>query len=604
MNQAVERLREVAPRWYAIGGSALLALVVIVVATTGGDRESLADGSGVPTTISTTMSLSEPEQSRVVTTTLPRVPTTAADIPATPAPSPTSSSSTTEVGVTSSLPTGEDFQVVVDADNPNVAARPIPVAPADVPSGATLVPPPWAATRTTTAGGHIGTPVGCVANLNSDALDVFFSERIGPVLGWDYQHVTRLGGNRYLWLFQDTFVDETGWASRLDQGRFVHNAALLQEGECFTLLHGGTAEVPSEFEAGDGKGSVLRKWFWPMGGDTNGNVVTVFWAEMVKDAVDPSPPNGLGWHPNRLFVATYDATTLKRLSFQPAPDSGVTPIYGYAVESDESYTYLFGNTFEQNLLREGGFWAGSHSATAMYLARVPLHRLDVRPEYRTVDGWSTSRSDAVPISTRFFVENPMQPRFLDGQWVSATAVDGYWGNDYILEVADQPWGPWQTVDAGRRIPRGVVSQANTYHAHVLPWRDRYGSVLIVLSANARDMVRHAYPDPARYRPIVFYVPFHPTPPPPTTTTTVADSTTTVAPVSTSSTSTTIATTTVPPTTTTTIPTTTTTTTTVAPSTTTSSTLAPTTTSPATPTTTNAVPPTTSTTIPPTSTTAA
>ncbi len=390
----------------------------------------------------------------------------------------------------------------------------------------TLAPPSWAAGRFITAGGHVGTPVGCVSTLNSIELDSFFSKRVGPVLGWDYQHVTRLGDNRYLWLFQDTFIDQGGTATRLDQARFVHNAALLQEGKCFTLLHGGTAEVPTEFEPGDGRGSVLTKWFWPMGGDTNGNVVTVLWAEMVKDAVDPRPPDGLGWHPNRLFVATYDKTTMKRLSFQLAPDSGVSPMYGYAVESDESYTYLFGNTFEQNLLREGGFWAGNHSATRMYLARVPLHRLDVRPEYRTADGWSANRSEAVPISERFFVENPMQPRYLDGQWVSATAIDGYWGDEYTIDVADDPWGPWHTVESGRRIPRGVAWQANTYHAHVLPWRDGYGSLVITISANARDMVRYAYPDPARYRPIVFYAQFRPTPPPTTTTTTLPPTTST------------------------------------------------------------------------------
>ena len=33
--------------------------------------------------------------------------------------------------------------------------------------------------------------------------------RVGPVLGWDYQHVYPLGGDRYLWLFQDTFIDLT-----------------------------------------------------------------------------------------------------------------------------------------------------------------------------------------------------------------------------------------------------------------------------------------------------------------------------------------------------------------------------------------------------------
>jgi hypothetical protein len=608
MMRAPERLRTKAqalPRhWYAVAGSILLVLLVVLVATCSGDGDSLADGAESTTSASPSSSTTDvfvaAAQTTVANTTDTAGTTTSVTVAA-----PTSSSSTSSPS--STFPTDEgEYELTVDTDNPSVAARPIPVAPVNVPPVNTLAPPPWAATRTITAGGHVGTQVGCVSSLNSLELDVFFSKRVGPVLGWDYQHVTRLGGDRFLWLFQDTFIDQGGTAARLDQARFVHNAALLQEGKCFTLLHGGTADVPTDFEPGDGRGSVLSKWFWPMGGDTNGNVVTVFWAEMVKDAVDPRPPDGLGWHPNRLFVATYDKHTMRRLTFQLAPDSGVSPMYGYAVESDQSYTYLFGNTFEQNLLREGGFWAGNHSATKMFIARVPLHRLDLRPEYRTADGWSSNRADAVPFSQRYFVENPMQPRYLDGQWVSATAVDGYWGDDYVIDVADDPWGPWQTVEAGRRIPRGNAQQGNTYHAHVLPWRDGYGSLVISISANARDMVRHAYPDPARYRPIVFYAQFQPTPTPTTTTTmppttvpsdtvppvtpsttpapTTSPSSTTTSPTTTTSTTTTVNTTTVPATTTTTS---TTTSTTTLPPPDTSTTVAPTpvstTTTPAAPT---------------------
>ena len=121
----------------------------------------------------------------------------------------------------------------------------------------------------------------------------------------------------------------------------------------------------------------------------------VYWVEMVKDPVDPAPPDGLGWHPNRVYVAAYDQWTLTRTAWMPAQDPNVTPIYGYAVASDNVYSYLFGNTFEQNMTREGGFWKGPHSATKMWLARVPRGQLYARPEYRTADGWSPNRNDAV-----------------------------------------------------------------------------------------------------------------------------------------------------------------------------------------------------------------
>ena len=141
----------------------------------------------------------------------------------------------------------------------------------------------------------------------------------------------------------------------------------------------------------------------------------------------------------------------------PATDPGVAPIYGYAVSSDASYTYLFGNTFEQNLVREGGFWKGPHSATQMWLARVPRGRLTAPPEYRTADGWSPNRADAVPFLGRFFAENPMQPRYLDGQWVAATDVDGYWGDDARDRHRRRPLG---SVD-DRRVLRPRSTRGTT-----------------------------------------------------------------------------------------------------------------------------------------------
>ena len=119
---------------------------------------------------------------------------------------------------------------------------------------------------------------------------------------------------------------------------------MVQDGACFTLYHRGSARAPSSFEPGTGENRLV-KWFWPMGGELVGNRLVVFWAQMQDDGYDPTPPNGLGWHPAATWLAVYDATTLARLSFNLAPNSDTKPIYGYAVASDNDFTYLFGNTF-------------------------------------------------------------------------------------------------------------------------------------------------------------------------------------------------------------------------------------------------------------------
>lgn len=553
----LDRVRDLPRGWLTAAGGALAAVILLIVLAVGGDDGSVATGAATTAPAARTGPVASGPA--VTASTTPARPS------ATTAPSPSRTARPPRALL-------EDYELDVDEDDPAVVARPIPTEPTDTTPPSTLVPPPWAASTRTTAGGHLGVDVGCATDLGYQALDRFFAERVGPVIGWDYQHVYPLGGDRYLWLFQDTFIDHAGVVGNLGQARFVHNAALLQQGRCFTLLHRGTTNKPAPFEEGDGSGRVLTSWFWPMGGELADGTLQVFWAQMVKDSYEPRPPDGLGWHPERLWLATYDATTLERLSFAPATDPGVTPIYGYAVSSDATHTYLFGNTFEQNLVREGGFWTGPHSATQMWLARVPRGRLAAPPEYRTADGWSPRRADAVPFSSRFYAENPMQPRYLDGQWVAATDVDGYWGDALAIDVAADPWGPWTTVEFFGLLPRNSDPLMNTYHAHLMPWRDAFGSVVVSVSNNARNMLRDAWPRPDRYRPMFTYSAFRPTPPPPTTTLPAPP----IVPATTTTTTTTSTTT--PPTTTTTLsPTTPPPPTTFAPTTSTTSTTTTTTT---------------------------
>ncbi|MCU1392619.1 MAG: hypothetical protein JWM34_1047 [Ilumatobacteraceae bacterium] len=478
------------------------------------------------------------------------------------------------------------------------------------PSASPAVVSPWADKTATTAAGYVATDVGCAAGTSASALDAFFAQRVGPVIGHDYQHVYPLGGDRYLWLFQDTFVDYSGTATNLSQATFDHNTAMVQDGACFTLYHRGSISKPTSFEQGTGE-NVKAKWFWPMGGETVDGKVYVYWAQMLKDGYDPTGANGLGWHPVETWLAVYDAHSLQRLSFQPAANAGVSPIYGYAVASDGQYTYLFGNTFEQNLQREGGYYNGPHSGTKMWLARIPLGQFGAAPEYRSGDGWTGDASQATPILQRYWAENPMEPRYMNGQWVAATKIDGYWGDSLAIDVANDPWGPWTTVEQRGISPRGGDPLMNTYNAYLMPWTSG-GSLVVSVSENARNMLRDAWPHPNRYRLMFFGAPLVAPPPPddPTTTTTssIDDTTTTVVDTTTSTTGTSVVDTTTEVPTTTVVATTTTaapdttvasTTTTVAPTTTTSTspptTVAPTTTSTSpTTTTTSTVPPTTTT----------
>lgn len=477
--------------------AAAAAALVLLSASAGPDR---ATGPGV--------SAVSVDALPTTTTTPPRVRTTTTTTTSTATPT-TSSTVAPPTGTTTTT-----IAVQPPTAPPQDVSRPIPVAPPTPPPAAPA--PPWAWSIKSTAAGYISTDVGCAANTGAAALDAFFTARVGPLMGADYQHVVSLGGGRYAWFFQDAFIDQTGGAVRLDQSYFVHNLVLLQDGACFTMLHRGTAAAPASFEQGTGENRATV-WFWPMGAQTVGNRLTMFWAQMVKDPYEPGPGDGLGWHPAGMYVATYNAKTLQRLSFGAAPNSGVNPLYGYAVADDGQFSYLFGNTFEQNLVREGGFFGRQHSGTAMYLARVPSGQLTAVPEYRTADGWSLNPADARPFVQRYWAENPMQPRFMDGQWVSVAKIDGYWGERMIVEVANHPWGPWTATAVQGLSPRGGDPRMNTYHLHLLPWRSGNGSLIVTVSQNARSW-RDAVARPDRYRPMVFSSAWVTAPPDPVETT--------------------------------------------------------------------------------------
>ncbi|MCU1401572.1 MAG: hypothetical protein JWN62_4681 [Acidimicrobiales bacterium] len=582
----------------------LLAMLLVANDRSSASRERSLRTADPAQYVEPTTSTIEALQPTIVSTV--EVPTTAGPLPTQPTeapqavhPAPTVPAATTldtappqataDTATAAAVPPGGDGSggsgSGADADVSRVIPDPAP------PTGAAVVSP-WADKTRTTAAGYVATDVGCAGGTSAGALDAFFKERIGPVIGHDYQHVYPLGGDRYLWLFQDTFVDYSGKATNLSQAVFDHNTAMIQEGACFTLYHRGSISQPTSFEQGNGE-NWKSKWFWPMGGQTVGGRTYIYWAQMSKDGYNPTGANGLGWHPAQTWLAVYDADTLQRLSFQPAANPGVSPIYGYAVASDGEYTYLFGNTFEQNLQREGGYFNGPHSGTRMWLARIPLGHFEAAPEYRSGDTWTSDESQATPIVERYWAENPMEPRYMNGQWVAATKIDGYWGDSLSIDVANDPWGPWTTVDRRGISPRGGDPLMNTYNAYLMPWLSG-GSLVVSVSENARNMLRDAWPRPSRYR-LMFFGEALVAPPPrddTTTTSSVDDTTTSVLDTTTSVAETT---TTTSETSTTVVDTTSTVEVTVPPETTTTSTVPPSTT-----TTTSSTPPptTTSTTAPP------
>jgi hypothetical protein len=351
--------------------------------------------------------------------------------------------------------------------------------------------------------------IGCAPSTEPAALTRFFGQRLGPLLGADYHRAQPLPDGRVVWFVQDAFIDHSRTVATLDRSGFAHNAVLVQNGRCFQLVHKGTAAAPASFEPGAGE-TVVKRWWWALGTEVDGNVLKVFWVEMRKDPARPPTAEGLPYAPVRTWVGAYRTSDLKKLWFRAAANPAVQPIYGYSVASDGTHSYLFGNSYLQDWWREGGFW-GAHSAVDVYLARVPRGRLEAVPEYWAGWGWTPSRADAVSISSRFWTENPLQPRLIDGRWIAVTKEDGFFGDEILVDVAPAPQGPWTTVQRVPVTARGGGDMASTYHAHLAPWRTSNGGLAVALSNNAWDMPAHGYSNPGLYRPQWFAVAWPPEP---------------------------------------------------------------------------------------------
>ncbi|HAP76556.1 MAG TPA: hypothetical protein DCR14_10775 [Acidimicrobiaceae bacterium] len=339
------------------------------------------------------------------------------------------------------------------AESAGVAVSNSPLLPLTERSTAAPELTPTAATPRCVA--HRGRPAATLDRLFANG----HRQQLGVLGGFDEPTVYTLGPGRQVWMLHDAYLDLDRSGTTYPEQSYLHNLALLVETGlqqlCVTPLYQRSANgsEPIDFEPGpldsaDHRRRTMHRWYWALGGglDADGNL-TVLWAEMVEDRgpIDQRGPlDGITRHPERVWRAVYDPTTLARLSFTPAADPAILPMYGTAVVDDPvaGFTYLFGNSLDRNLTRSGGYQAGPHPGTFTYLARVPLGRYESPPQYWTGDGWGNERAAAQPIHHDGWVEWLMQPRLIDGRWVSITKVDAWWSPRWVVQVADDPTGPW------------------------------------------------------------------------------------------------------------------------------------------------------------------
>ena len=346
----------------------------------------------------------------------------------------------------------------------------------------------------------------CASGTDTASLNRLITNELGDLVGFDTTRVIALPDGRNVWTVQDAFISPTPGvrsSSLRPPTGFAHNALIVQQGRCFTTLHGpitpgAHCAIADASYVGSDMTATCSHWFWPMsGGLDQAGRLAIFYVEMANEfgAGAASPA-----HPVAVWVARFNVATLDLISFVPAPVSTAAVVYGSAVESDGTFSYLFGWSYDQFNLPD----PTSPPPSQVFAARVPVGRFDLQPSYWDGDDWVANRASAVPISiTPDGASNPMQPRVIDGMWLSVVKVGDWDGSAVRVDVAPAPEGPWVTVQTVTVPTRTVDGRTNTYAAQLMPWRSDTGNLVVAISNNARQMEPLALDNPTLYQPRLF-----------------------------------------------------------------------------------------------------
>ena len=319
----------------------------------------------------------------------------------------------------------------------------------------------------------------CLPSAAAPDLTRLFDSEPANIIGADYQRATQIDEDTTLWTFQDAEVRIPGGGSRV-----VHNVGAVQEGNCFTFLMSGGRTDPQPWLYAEHTASQFR-WFWPLGAAMGSDErLYVYLAEM----------NELGEEylthvvPSGTYVAAIDTTTWD-VEWYGQPANGGADLYGFAIESDQHWTYLFAQCHRQFGYDPVLFVFGHDRTCAdrVHIARVPRGQLLSPPAYWDGTRWQSSPTRAATIiETAGRLANPTQFIRHHNQWMAITKLDDWWGQRVIVERALHPAGPYQFYD--ERWPAvKCADDCNHYFASWIP-TDTPSTLTFGLSHNRWDGV--------------------------------------------------------------------------------------------------------------------
>jgi hypothetical protein len=340
------------------------------------------------------------------------------------------------------------------------------------------VVPGWAGVPVSSAPSRSAAPI-CLAGSAPGDLDRLFVSEPGGVVGADYQRATPLPDGRVLWTFQDAEVRRANGSTTL-----VHNIGMVQDGKCFTVLMGGTADDPRPWLFAESTTNFVH-WYWPLGADVGADgLLHVFAAEMYERSAGYL----VRTEPTSTVVAVVDMRTWHVVRTTAAPNPS-DALYGWSIESDDTWTYLFAQCHRQFGYDLHIYYYAHDQACAnrVTVGRVPTGMLLATPTYWTGRAWSADPSAAVPIlETAGRMVNATQFLRVNNVWMAITKVGDWWGDRIVVERAERAVGPYSVVATIPATPKCAVD-CNTYFASWVP-SAQPGPLVFGLSHNRWDGV--------------------------------------------------------------------------------------------------------------------
>ena len=294
----------------------------------------------------------------------------------------------------------------------------------------------------------------CLPDLTVHSLGTMFDREPGGIIGADYPRTLVLENGNVLWTFQDARIRTPAGA------RYVHNIGMLQVGRCFSVLVGGSSRYPEAWLFPDHTTPESR-WFWPLDAEIGSDgQVYIFAAEMNERGeryLEHTEPVGV-------FVARFNPANWN-IEWYGRPADTSNALYGWSIESDDEWTYLFAHCHRQ-FGYDPVFGGGAHDRSCtqqVTVARVPAGRIFDLPSYWTGSGWSTSRSHAASVVTpKGQWTMPSQFLHKNGRWLAITKIDDWFGTDIVIESAVHPAGPYVEIERRRARAKCDHTECNTY----------------------------------------------------------------------------------------------------------------------------------------------